>query len=530
MIFDTETRIDPSQALRVGFYQLRHNGELREEGAFYDPAGLDETETSDLRAYCEANGLRLRNLAAFNEHVFVEYGYGLNATITGFNLPFDISRIAIHHGPARGSMRGGFSFQLCPSRHHPRVQVKHLSRRASLVQFSAPWKQETPRGMRKRGLKTPRHTGYFVDVKTLAAALLSSSHSLASLCEALDVPTRKAASEDHGGPLTETYLDYARDDVQATWECYSALMERYGQHELSTPAHRIISEASVGKAYLKDMGIEPLLACQEVPPGMFGQIMGTFYGGRAEVRLRRVVTEVIYTDFKSMYPTVNALMGLWRFVTADGFARQDATTQTRDFVAGVTRADFQKPETWRELTTLVKVRPDKDVLPVRAKYDGKVNTIGLNHLTYEGGLWFTLADVIAAKFLSGKTPEILEAIRFSPGNPQKGMQSKNLFGNANYRIDPNCDDAFTRLIDLRDEAKAQKDPNQLAIKILANSTSYGIYIEVLRDNAPKPEALNVFGPDGNCHEIQSTALEEPGKRFHPLLGTLITGAAGLIGG
>lgn len=528
LIFDTETRTDPSQALRVSFYQLRHNGQLREEGAFYDPGGLNESETSDLEAYCKAKGLRLRKLAAFNEHVFVEYGYGLNATIAGFNLPFDISRIAIHHGPARGSMRGGFSFQLCPSRHQPRVQVKHLSRRASLIQFSAPWKQETPRGMRKRGLKTPRHTGYFVDVKTLAAALFSSSHSLASLCEALDVPTRKAASEEHGGPLTETYLDYARDDVQATWECYAALMERYAQHELSTPAHRIISEASIGKAYLKDMGIEPLLACQEVPPAMFGQIMGTFYGGRAEVRLRRLVTEVIYTDFKSMYPTVNALMGLWRFVTANGFAWEEASTKTREFVAGVTRADFQRPEMWRELTTLVKIRPDGEVLPVRAKYDGKVNTIGLNHLTYEGGLWFTLADVLTAKFLSGKTPEILEAIRFKPGNPQKGMQSKNLFGNPNYRIDPNYDDAFTRLIDLRDEAKAQKDPNQLAIKILANSTSYGIYIEVLRDNAPRPEALNVFGPDGNCHEIQSTALEEPGKRFHPLLGTLITGAARLM--
>jgi len=528
LVWDTETSTDPSQSLRVSFYQLRYAGTLKEEGAFYDPARLNDDDLAGLQAYCSARGLRLRKLAAFNAYVFIEYGYDLNATIVGFNLPFDISRIATHHGPARGSMRGGFSFQLCKSRHQPRVQVKHLSRRASLIQFSAPWKQETPRSMRKREIKVASTTGYFVDVKTFAAALLSSSHSLASLCEALDVPTRKAASEEHGGPLTETYLDYARDDVQATWECYAALMERYAQHELSTPAHRIISEASIGKAYLKDMGIEPLLACQEVPPAMFGRIMGTFYGGRAEVRLRRVVTEVIYTDFKSMYPTVNALMGLWRFVTAEGFAWQDATTQTREFVGDVSRADFQTPATWRELTTLVKIRPDGDVLPVRAKYDGKVNTIGLNHLTYEGGLWFTLADVIAARFLSGKTPEILEAIRFTPESPQKGMQSKHLFGNSNYRIDPNCDDAFTRLIDLRDEAKANKDPNQLAIKILANSTSYGIYIEVLRDNAPKPEPLNVFGPDGNCHEIQSTALEEPGKRFHPLLGTLITGAARLM--
>ncbi|WP_417494470.1 hypothetical protein [Maricaulis sp.] len=528
LIFDTETRTDPSQALRVGFYQLRHEGELFEEGAFFDASSLSDAEKSDLKAYCESRNLRLRTLMDFNANVFVAYGYELNASIAGFNLPFDLSRIAIHHGPARGSMRGGFSFQLCESRHLPRVQVKHLSRRASLIQFSAPWKQETPRGMRKHGLKTPRHTGYFVDVKTLAAALLSRGHTLESLCEALDVPTRKAASESHGGPLTETYLDYARDDVQATWECYAALVEQYSQHRLSTPAHRIISEASIGKAYLKEMGIDPLLASQDVPRELFGCIMSTFYGGRAEVRIRRTVTEVIYTDFKSMYPTVNALMGLWSFVIADGFSWTDATVETRAFLDRVTRADFQHRETWSELITLVKVRPDKEVLPVRAAYDGKVNTIGLNYLSYDGGIWYTLADVVAAKFIGGKSPEILEAIRFSPGKPQSELQPIELFGNPDYRIDPNKDDAFTRWVDLRDEAKANKDPIQLAIKILANSTSYGIFIEILRDNAPKPEPLNIFGPAGFIGDMQSTALEEPGKYFHPLLGTLITGAARLM--
>jgi hypothetical protein len=44
-----------------------------------------------------------------------------------------------------------------------------------------------------------------VDVKTLAAALTSKSHSLESLSELLNVPTKKASSEDHGGPLTERH-------------------------------------------------------------------------------------------------------------------------------------------------------------------------------------------------------------------------------------------------------------------------------------------------------------------------------------
>ena len=42
----------------------------------------------------------------------------------------------------------------------------------------------------------------------------------------------------------------------------------------------------------------------------------TAYGGRAEVRLRRDIQEVVYYDIKSMYPTVNALMGLWELTSA----------------------------------------------------------------------------------------------------------------------------------------------------------------------------------------------------------------------
>lgn len=528
LVFDTETRIDPSQAVRVGCYQLRRGGALFEDGAFFDPAGLSDADKSDLEAYCTAGGLRLRTRADFNEHVFIAYGYELNATIVGFNLPFDISRIAIHHGPARGSMRGGFSFQLCASRHQPRIQVKHLSGRASLTQFSAPWKQETPRGMRRQGLKTPAHRGYFIDVKTLAAALTSRAFSLEGLCGFLRVPTRKQASEEHGGPLTEDYLDYARGDVQSTWECYQALMTRYREHGLATPAHRILSEAGIGKAYLRDFGIDPLLACQDVPRGLFGTIMSTYYGGRAEVRLRRVVTEVIYSDFKSMYPTVNSLMGLWSYVIADGFEWFDTTQETQGFLGRIELDDFQNPDTWQSLHTLVRVKPDNDVFPVRAKYDGKINTIGLNYLSSITPLWFTLADAIAAKLLTGKAPVILEAISFKPGKPQRGLKEVNLFGNPAFGVNPLTDDAFKRFIDLRDKAKVDKDPAQLAIKILANSTSYGIFIEIQRDNAPKPEPLNIFTPNAECIDTESTVIETPGRYFHPILASLITGAARLM--
>jgi hypothetical protein len=130
--------------------------------------------------------------------------------------------------------------------------------------------------------------------------------------------------------------------------------------------------------------------------------------------------------------------------------------------------------------------------------------------------------------LIGKTPEIIEAISFYPEKPQSGLKMKCLFGNPDFVIDPIKDDAFKRFIDLRDKAKSKGKSVEKAIKILANSTSYGIFIEIQRDNAPKPEPLNLFAADGNCIETQSKAIEQSGKYFHPLLGTLITGAARLM--
>jgi hypothetical protein len=90
---------------------------------------------------------------------------------------------------------------------------------------------------------------------------------------------------------------------------------------------------------------------------------------------------------------------------------------------------LQRPEFWPLLTTIVRVAPQADIFPVRAKYDGKSQTIGLNYLSADFPLWFTLADVIDAKLHGGKSPEILEAITFSPKGPQLGLRPISIAGN-----------------------------------------------------------------------------------------------------
>ena len=185
-----------------------------------------------------------------------------------------------------------------------------------------------------------------------------------------------------------------------TWECYRTLSAKFDQHRLkATGLSQILSEAGIGKAYLKEMGIRPWRVSQpNFPVAMIGIIMSGYHGGRSEVHLRRVITQVLYCDFLSMYPTVCTLMQLWRFVIAKGMRWRDSTKVTTQFLAGVTLEDLQKPDTWRRFTTLVNVEPDWDVFPVRAKYAGETQaTIGVNHLKSKRPLWFTLADCMAAK-------------------------------------------------------------------------------------------------------------------------------------
>ncbi|HEV2354746.1 MAG TPA: hypothetical protein VGR89_10910, partial [Puia sp.] len=367
-----------------------------------------------------------------------------------------------------------------------------------------------------------------MDLKTLASALLSQRFSLESLAKHLGTRTQKRKTDEHGR-ITDAYLAYARDDVQVTWECFQALKARYATHGLPRGPDRMLSEASVGKAYLQQMGIQPLLGCKpEFPRQQFGQIFCAYYGGRAEVRNRRVISEILYCDFKSMYPSVNSLMGLWEFVIADGFTVEDSTAETQEFLDSVTIEQLRNPDTWRKLRTLVRLIPPGDILPVRAKYNEQTRTIGLNQLTAEESLWYTLADCIVSKLLTGKAPRIQKAQTYIPGKCQTGLKIINILGRDDYRIDPVNDDFFRRLIDLRDQAKAERDPIEKTLKIIANSTSYGIFIEVNRDDAPKSERLNIYGPAGECEEISTRGIEDPGRYFHPLLAVLITGAARLM--
>jgi hypothetical protein len=531
LVFDCETRTTPDQRLRFGGYQLRYKGEISERGAFYEPDVLTEDELTILRQFkaeeesnSDGERIRLRTRAEFVDEVFYQSGQAVGAQIVGFNLPFDLSRLAIRHASARRSMKGGFSLTL--SENWPPVVVKHLSQRAALIRFTGDRPAAEEESEDGSDAETPDETdekigpdrGYFVDVKTLAAALTSRSHSLASLSELLKVPTPKKESDEHGGALTPEYIRYGLRDVQTTWECFDHLARRFASFGLNeTGLYELYSEASLGKAYLRAMGIKPWQEVQRgFPLHLVGAIMSAYFGGRAEVHIRRQITPVVHTDFLSMYPTVCTLMGLWSFVRAKGMTHHDDTNAVTAFVARPREElveHLRKKDGWKDLASLVQVRPRNNLFPVRAKYPGgDTLNIGLNYLSADEPQWFTLADVLASKILTGRTPELVRAVRFRPKGTQKGLKPVDIAGQT---VNPATDDFYQRLIihmnaikaKLETASKTEKPAlksDEQAIKILANATSYGIFVELNVGEYVKTERM-VSRP-GACWHYRAWAF------------------------
>ncbi len=130
LIFDTETTTDPTQRLTFGCYRLcdwNPDGSLavREKGVFYDD-DLPEHDPGGYAMLCdfaaqhdpETTGFhRTRRLALRTRRDFLDGvmwpAIQADALIVGFNLPFDLSRLACDVSPARAKrFRGGYSFSL----------------------------------------------------------------------------------------------------------------------------------------------------------------------------------------------------------------------------------------------------------------------------------------------------------------------------------------------------------------------------------------------------------------------------------
>jgi hypothetical protein len=272
-----------------------------------------------------------------------------------------------------------------------------------------------------------------------------------------------------------------------------------------------------------------------ITSALLGIAMSAFFGGRSECRIRRQAVPVCYTDFLSMYPTVNALLRLWPFHIAARIVTVDATDEVRALLECITAPDLFVRDTWPAFAFYAKIAPDSDVLPVRAQYaHGAGRTIGLNYLTSGTPLWYAGPDLVASKLLTGRSPRILEAVRLVPVGVAPSLNGVSLGGEV--PIDPTRDDFFRVVIEERKRLStrgnlsgAERKRLDKLLKVIANGGGYGIFAEMNRRELPtnKQADLTAYSHDG-ARAVRSAAPEEPGRFCCPPIAALITAGARLM--
>lgn len=562
-VFDTETRTDASQRLTFGSYRFFIRNGLRQEGLFY-ANDLPAKDLRTLERYVAAHNkgalrsgevpllllTRRRFLTRFYKAV-----YKGRVLLVGFNLPFDLSRIAFASRPARGRFAGGFSLALWsyikneierPDNHRPSVGIKHIDSKRALKGFTARFRPDTldlipedsTTGEPEKGYK---FRGHMLDLRTLAFALTDRSYSLESACKAFGVEHGKQRTTRHG-VVTKSYIDYNRRDVQATAELAVNLLAEYSKHPINLQPTKAYSPASIGKAYLRAMGIFPILERQpDFPLSYVGFAQTAFFGGRTSGHIRKVPVPVVYVDFLSMYPTVNGLMDLWKFVIARKIrVVRRCQTEIERFLRSLTPKNLFQPRTWKKLPAFVKVAPNGDLLPSRAKYSSAsndwqvaVNSLSATDHAASEGLWFSLPDVAASVLLTGRVPRIVDAFKFVPIGKLPDLRPVRLSGEV--WVNPRTQDLFRTLIQQRKSiaikghtSREHADRLDKALKVLANATSYGIYAEMNRQETENRVKVRCQGIDPEPYECSVIHPEKPGEFCFPPLASLITGAARLM--
>ena len=529
LIFDTETRITADQSLTFGVFRLctlvNKKYEIEREGLFYAD-DLPSRERKTLENYVQIAisdaktfppEFPLYSRSEFMKKVFWPAIKHHGALICGLNLPFDLSRLALAWNRGEHD-EWSLTMSQYPdgteNRNIPRILITPLDSKKAFIRLAKPWKPEEWKNEGK---------ARFLDVRTLAWALLNRSFSLKRLCKELKTKNQKIEHEPTG-EVTFEEIDYARQDGRCTEDCLNALKNEFDKHPIALRPDHAYSPASVAKSYLDAMRIKRPADKFAISDYELGIAMQSYYGGRSETRIRCCEVPLVPVDFTSEYPTCCALLGLFDVLTAEKITFEDDTDNIRKLLQGITLDACFAPSIWKQFTFFALIEPDGDILPVRTVYDGVTQNIGNNYLTSKTPLWFAGCDLIASVIRTKEIPRILKALRLVPHGKQAGMQSVKLRGSM-VNIDPYRDDLFRKIIEQRKLNKVDK-PLYYWLKVFANSI-YGFFVELIPDNQNKQISLEIFSGESHFPD-SSDVLENPGAWFFAPLASLITSAGRLL--
>lgn len=547
LIFDSETTLDPAQKLNFGAFRQCKLVDSKylciAEGIFHrdDVSAIqlrllqkykaDPPTLAGVEYFPGETQLSLRDRMSFLRSVFWK-SVREGELIVGFNLPFDLSRLAVQ---SKEGSKGDWSIALShlwknpktgrvvPNPKRPRIVIDAQNSKMAFMKLgSILHKNEWP------------HEGRFLDLRTLGWALRNRSFNLNGACKAFGVKGKKDYKPS--GKISPEEIEYCREDVAASHRLLNAMMAEFDRNPIDLHPDKSYSPASVAKAYLKEMGIKQPKRKWKVPNKTLGIAMQSYYGGRAECRIRRTTVPVIHTDFTSQYPTVNALLGNWKVLISGSIRFVDYTANAKRLLLKTRLKETFNKDLWKQLSFFALVKPQGDILPTRKVYDsGPINkktqevkrtqNIGLNYLHAQTPIWYAGPDLIASRILTGKAPRILRAIQMVPGNPQKGLSPTNLGGMV--EIDPAKDDFYKTVIEQRVSHKTTSKALADFLKVLANSGSYGLFVEINTETKKKKTQVGYFSGEKKGR-IPSDYIEKPGAWYFPPLASLITSGGRLL--
>ncbi len=524
IVFDTETTTDLYQNLKFGYFEIWQYKILESVGIFYDSKSVTAKEQEILKQFCLKTDIRLYTIVEFRQ-IFLHEVYDLKSLCIGFNLPFDLNRIPIKSTTARIRKKDTFSLFFTKNLYYPRLHITHITSTLSFISWGSNW------------TGTNSFLGNFLDLRTLSHALTDKKHTLKSACDAFKTNFKKYKSEKHG-VITPQYIEYCINDVKSTHSLYLNAKKEFDTYQLDIPITRAFTPATIGKEFLKKIGVLPFFEKNpDFPFELVGKIMSGYIGGRVECKIRKTPTMVDVLDFLSMYPTVCTLQNLWQFVIAEKIIHIDATRELQDLIDNFTINDVQDKSFWIKLPCMVQIIPNEDVLPIRAQFGDKhAWNIGTCTVSGTEPMWYPLADVLQSKIHTGKTPKIIQAIKFVPQGVQKNLKNIKIHG---IEINPYKGDLFKNLIEYRQELKQKRDSfakdtpeyqyydrKQQVIKIITNAISYGIFVEINTFDESKKVAIDVYGI--SHFKNKKTKTEKAGYMFNPIIAVAITSAARLL--
>ena len=276
LITDTETTTDPEQRLDVGrwfFYRdspgSKPLSSCIEDGMYYaddlpqrNPAGFrDVLAYVDSQVAMTAPGfpkqIVLMPVSRWLQTRLFRYGYQHRGRchIVGFNLLFDVGRLALHWSAAGGYYRGGWSLGFWGHfgvdggwhdlRYHPRLLAKAIDPRRTLFAW----------GSLSRGDADGKRTiNNLVDLHTCAFTLTDRNLTLEKACAAFGDPYTKRPVRY--GVIDREMLVYLGEDVAHTATLYrNCLLELQRHSGIDLRPERLYSAASVGSAYYEAMGL-----------------------------------------------------------------------------------------------------------------------------------------------------------------------------------------------------------------------------------------------------------------------------------